>query len=93
MKMTINSGFCMDQELIFPTQDKNRPKADFCPSGFINFGQQKSCTPIRIFFKHHIGGGVNSKNHVRNALNPSRTFFAEKLYFFGFDLYLPSDEQ
>ena len=22
---------------IIPTQDKNRPKADFCPSGFINF--------------------------------------------------------
>ena len=34
---------------IIPTQDKNRPKADFCPSGFINFGQQKTCAPIRIF--------------------------------------------
>ena len=34
---------------MIPTQDKNRPKADFCPSGFINFGQQKTCAPIRIF--------------------------------------------
>ena len=33
----------------FPTQDKNQPKAGFCPSGFIIFGQQKTCAPIRIF--------------------------------------------
>ena len=33
----------------FPTQDKNRPKADIFPSWFINFGQQKSCAPIKIF--------------------------------------------
>ena len=39
-----------DQNQIIPTQDKNRPKADFCPSGFINFGQQKTCASLRIFF-------------------------------------------
>ena len=26
-------------KIFIPTQDKNRPKADFCPSGFIIFGQ------------------------------------------------------
>jgi hypothetical protein len=57
---------------VVPTQDKNRPKADFCPSGFINFGQQKTCAPIKIFTY----GVANSKNTVRNALNPSQTFFA-----------------
>ena len=44
-----------DFVVVIPTQDKNRPKADFCPSGFINFGQQKSCTPIRIFQTSHRG--------------------------------------
>ena len=30
---------------IFPTQDKNRPKADFCPSWFTNFALPKNlCT-------------------------------------------------
>ena len=33
-----------NEHLIIPT-----PKADFCPSWFINFGQQKSCAPIKIF--------------------------------------------
>ena len=43
-RSTDSAGLCI------PTQDKNRPKADFCPSGFIIFGQQKTCAPIRIFF-------------------------------------------
>ena len=57
-----------------PTQDKNRPKADFCPSWFIIFGQQKSCAPIKIFITY---GVANSKKMVRNPLNTSRTFFAD----------------
>ena len=56
-----------------PTQDKNQPKADFCPSWFINFGQQKSCAPIKILTY----GVANSKKKVRNPLNPSETFFAD----------------
>ena len=56
---------------LIPTQDKNRPKADFCPSGFIIFGQQKTCTPIRIFcihsFKHHIGGGQQQKCRTKSS--------------------------
>ena len=60
--------------IIIPTQDKNRPKADFCPSWFIIFGQQKSCAPIKIFITY---GVANSKKMVRNPLNTSRTFFAD----------------
>ena len=42
---------CRTHDLrFFPTQDKNQPKAGFCPSGFLNFCQQKTCAPIRIFF-------------------------------------------
>ena len=36
-------------KVIIPTQDKNQLKAGFCPSGFIIFGQQKTCAPVRIF--------------------------------------------
>ena len=49
----INSSF------FIPTQD-TKPSFGLRPSGFIIFGQQKTCTPIRIFlfaFKHHIGCG------------------------------------
>ena len=37
-----------NKDQIWVWQDKNRPKADSCPSWFINFGQQKSCAPIFI---------------------------------------------
>ena len=42
---------------------------------------------LRFFLLSNITQGVvNSKKMVRNALNPSRTFFAGQLYFFQFDL-------
>ena len=63
---------------MIPTQDKNRPKADFCPSWFIIFGQQKSCAPIRIFTY----GVANSKKMVQNPLNHRKLFLATSCTFF-----------
>ena len=50
---------CIEKGAVFkkiiPTQNKNQPKAGFSPSGYIIFGQQKTCTPIRIFQTSHRG--------------------------------------
>jgi len=50
---------------VVPTQDKNRPKADFCPSWFIIFGQHKSCAPS--YQDIHIGGGQQQKNGAKSS--------------------------
>ena len=39
-------------ESMIPTQDENRPSADFCPSWFINF-----CL-LKILYTYHITEGV-----------------------------------
>ena len=42
---TAEENFVCHIGQVFPTQDKNQPKAGFCPSGFINFAHPKNlCT-------------------------------------------------
>ena len=84
--------------LLIPTQD-TKPSfgRSFVSKWGYNFWPAKQlCTYQDIFFSFHSNitqWVVNGKKYGQKPLNPRGTFFADQLYFFWFDQFLPSDEQ
>ena len=61
--------------ILFPTQDKNQPKA-----GFINFGLLKNLYAYQDISTSHRGCSTSQK-HVQNPINPRGTFFGDQETF------------
>ena len=68
---------------LIPTQDKNQPKAGFCPSGFIIFCQLKKLGTYQDVQTSHRGCSTAQK-YGQNPLVSSCTFFVQ-IYLFPFE--------
>ena len=59
---------------LIPTQDKNQPKAGFCPSGFINFALPKNLCTYQVI-SNITYGVVNFPKIGAKSSNSKGTFF------------------
>ena len=66
---------------IFPTQDKNQPKAGFCPSGFINFALPKNLCTYQVI-SNITYGVVNFPKIGAKSSKPFGNFFCRLGNFF-----------